>query len=122
MDSMLLGLMSLIALPQSTPPAPLWVLVVLKLELSIGTPSITNNGWLLPVTEFTPLIRILCDPPKFPEGDVILTPATFPESALTALLFCALFKLSLSTLGAEKANAFSFLVIPKAVTTTSSSD
>ena len=63
---------------------------VLEPELSVSlfvlTPSITISGWLLPIIEVTPRIRILDPPPAEPADLVICTPAALPTNASSALL------------------------------------
>ena len=54
-------------------------------ELSNGTPSITNNGWLLPVNVVKPRI-IMLEPVKAPPDPLIRTPGTLPASALVILV------------------------------------
>ncbi|MNS18676.1 hypothetical protein D3C72_503750 [compost metagenome] len=46
--------------------------------LFTGTPSITNNGWLLPLIEENPRKITLLEPPGAPVVDEISTPATLP--------------------------------------------
>ena len=57
-----------------------------EVELSIGIPSITNNGLVLRESELIPLIRILAPWPGPPPQLVIVTPATLPCNAFNKLL------------------------------------
>ena len=57
----------------------------LRVSLFVLTPSITISGWLLPIIEVTPRIKILEPPPAEPADLVIWTPAALPTSASSAL-------------------------------------
>ena len=61
---------------------------VLKVLLSIGKPSTTNKGWLLPLMELTPLMVIAEDAPGTPDVLVTSTPATLPCKALIKFSRC----------------------------------
>ena len=63
---------------------------------SIGTPSMTYNGWLLPsaLAERIPRMETLAEPPKPEELRVIDTPAVFPANAL--IIFGSLARVSSS--------------------------
>ena len=92
-----------------------------NVSLFVIIPSITISGWLLPIIEVTPRIRILEPPPAEPADLVIWTPAAFPTSASRALLEPELTMSSLPTVWIEYPRAFASLLIPNDVTTTSSS-
>ncbi|OAV72362.1 hypothetical protein Barb7_03119 [Bacteroidales bacterium Barb7] len=55
------------------------------LKLSIGTPSTTMSGWLFPLMELFPRIKILVEPPTPVPFCRICTPATFPASEFATL-------------------------------------
>ena len=61
---------------------------VLRVRLSIGSPSTMISGWLLLLISLTPLIVIEEDAPGTPEVLVTSTPATRPCSALTKFSRC----------------------------------
>ena len=92
-----------------------------NVSLFVIIPSITISGWLLPIIEVTPRIRILEPPPAEPADLVIWTPAALPTSASRALLEPELTMSSLPTVWIEYPRAFASLLIPSDVTTTSSS-
>ena len=60
---------------------------LLKLSSSTGTPSIINNGSVLPDIEETPLKLIKLFPPGCPLLVVMLRPATCPCSVCTKEAF-----------------------------------
>ena len=86
-----------------------------------GTPSITYNGWLLPLTERLPRIITLEEPPKPEELLLICTPAVLPANAFIILGSFTRASSSPFTTWVEYVSDFSFFAIPNAVTTTSSS-
>ena len=92
-----------------------------NVSLFVIIPSITISGWLLPIIEVTPRIRILEPPPAEPADLVIWTPAALPTRASRALLEPELTISSLPTVWIEYPRAFASLLIPSDVTTTSSS-
>ena len=80
--------------PSFSPPITVEVDSVLL--FSMGTPSMTYNGWLLPVAkaERAPRMATLADPPKPAALLVICTPAVFPARAL--IMFGSLARVSSS--------------------------
>ena len=92
-----------------------------NVSLFVIIPSITISGWLLPIIEVTPRIKILEPPPAEPADLVIWTPAALPTRASRALLAPELTISSLPTVWIEYPRAFASLLIPSDVTTTSSS-
>ena len=60
-------------------------LLVAPVVLSIGTPSTTMRGWLLPESELLPRSTIFEEEPGLLEPLMIWIPDTLPESALVML-------------------------------------
>ena len=92
------------------------------MELSNGMPSTTKSGCVLPVKEENPLMLILVDCPGAPPDPVILTPATLPDNALKGSDSDRWTSASDEMSVTAYPRAFLSLLIPKAVTTTSSSN
>ena len=52
----------------------------------MGTPSTTNNGWLVREMDEAPRMRIIAEAPGEPEALTTITPAALLLSALTMLV------------------------------------
>ena len=89
---------------------------------SIGTPSTTYSGWLLPDSELKPRMTTEFEAPGSAAPVLICTPATLPARADMTSLVRLSEILSPSTAVAEKPRAFVWRLMPMAVTTTSSSE
>src|SRR5665213_4622346 len=61
-----------------------WPPVVEDVELSIGTPSTTNSGWLVPDSEDPPRILMSADAPGSPDCVRTSTPGAWAASPGTS--------------------------------------
>ena len=89
-------------------------------EPSNGTPSTINNGWFPPVIEENPRIIMLEPLPETPPVPVILTPAALPRRILAISVSARCSISSLETVDTAYPSAFFSVLIPCAVTITSS--
>src|SRR5918993_1916830 len=90
--------------------------------LSMGTPSITNKGWLSCNRDTFPLIVMREELPAIPLELDICTPETLPASPFTRLSCLAWITDSPFTSCVLYVSCLFSLLIPKAVTTTSDKD
>ncbi|KAF5048149.1 hypothetical protein DSECCO2_453080 [anaerobic digester metagenome] len=90
----------------------------------MGTPSMTNKGWLLPEMDLAPLISIFDEPPIFPVDPEICKPETFPTREFIGFVTPPrdLIISSALTSATEYPSDFFSRLIPSAVTTTSCSN
>ena len=92
-----------------------------NVELSIGTPSITNNGWFEPRIELMPRMLMNELAPGSPDCCSTVTLGAFPAKASTTLVSLALSIKSAPTLLRTFPSFSAVLVVPAPVTTTSPS-
>ena len=113
------GLTALAPLPKSKPLSR-----NLSLNVAVlvnGTPSMTYSGWLFPLRELTPRTMTDLDEPGSEDEFEIWRPATLPCRLDMMSFVRAAAMSSPFTAVAENPSAFAERLIPKAVTTTSSS-
>ena len=125
MLSMSSGLMSLSPFPISVPGfqkslllLPVFLSSEAPVVLSIGTPSTTIRGWLLPERELLPRRTILEDEPGPLAPLRICIPETLPERALVMLGSRTAIRASPRTSCMAYPSALRSRRIPRAVTTT----
>ena len=87
----------------------------------MGTPFTTYSGWSLPPKEEPPRMMTRVEPAAPDAGGDTFTPAILPVSALPTLAVRTSWTISPLICWMEYARAFFSRLIPKAVTTTSSS-
>src|SRR5258708_10507714 len=112
------GLMLLGPPRNACPPPPLGVAELMAVVL-MGIPSTTQRGWLLPEMEAIPRRVTLLDPATPLEVLLASRPATLPERAFSRLTALISFTLLPATFSTRYPRFFTFLLIFKAVTTTS---
>ena len=122
-DSMSFGLMSAARFEVTVPPVPGKSAGPCSLDtvvLSIGWPSTTNSGWLVPYTEVAPRILIDAEAPGSPDWVRTSTLGALPASALTTFAGSVARLMSeLSTVLMTEPSRSRVDVVPAPVTTTS---
>ena len=112
------GLMLEMPSPRSNPPL---VPALPKFVLSRGTPSITYRGWLFPVISVLPRRMTRVEPEGPPAVWLTTSPGTRPAIAFMKFVSLALVNSSPFTSATPYPSALRSRLMPRAVTTTSSS-